>query len=362
MIVYKWKFIANSLFLAYKPKIFGFTNTQWILYLFSLIEYEFTIFSRIHHEFTIYFKDSLSVSLIHYWLIMIFREFTLISLSLLRIQCEFTIFFSNSLFCRELTMNSLWILLVFREFTITNYGFTIAICIEYVAHQCEKSNDSWTPSGVLYFLVNKSSWSLLGSTSKYDSGRLEQYMKNLRNFHKKYAFRPEIYLEVFQVQIRTTLYIRGVLWNALKSMWKINFSRDGICSFILKCPKFEYFQFLSLFCSNSHHVHFFWNARFSYVRLFWNAQFSIHSARKVLNLFENWAFQNKRTNKNRAFQKKSTWWEFEQKRERNWKCSNFGHFKKICICHHVKNISFTCFSGHFIIPPYNLLNRLFYAK
>ena len=25
-------------------------------------------------------------------------------------------------------------------------------------------------------------------------------------FHKKYAFRPEIYLELFQVQIRTTLY------------------------------------------------------------------------------------------------------------------------------------------------------------
>ena len=63
-------------------------------------------------------------------------------------------------------------------------------------------------------------------------------------------------------------------------------------------------------------------------------------------LFENWAFQN-----NRTFQKKSTWWEFEQKRERNWKCSNFGHFKKICICHHVQNISFTSFSGHFIIPP-----------
>ena len=78
--------------------------------------------------------------------------------------------------------------------------------IENVAHQCEKSYDSWTPSGVLYFLVIKSSWSLLGTSSKYDSGRLEQYMKNLRNFHKKYAFRPEIYLELFQVQIRTTLY------------------------------------------------------------------------------------------------------------------------------------------------------------
>ena len=33
------------------------------------------------------------------------------------------------------------------------------------------------------------------------------------------------------------------------------------------------------------------------------------------------------------------------------KLFEFWVFKKICICHHVKNISFTCFSGHFIIPP-----------
>ena len=33
----------------------------------------------------------------------------------------------------------------------------------------------------------------------------------------------------------------------------IYFPRDGIC-ILLKCPKFEHFQFLSLFCSNSHHV------------------------------------------------------------------------------------------------------------
>ena len=61
----------------------------------------------------------------------------------------------------------------------------------------------WRP----LFLVNKSSWSLLGTSSKYDSGRLEQYMKNLRNFRKIYAFRPEVYLELFQVQIRTALYL-----------------------------------------------------------------------------------------------------------------------------------------------------------
>ena len=55
---------------------------------------------------------------------------------------------------------------------------------------------------------------------------------------------------------------------------------DSFCSIILKCPIFDSF------------------------------------------LFENWAFQNNRTYENRAFQKNSTWWEFEQKRERNWKYSN----------------------------------------
>ena len=40
-----------------------------------------------------------------------------------------------------------------------------------------------------------------------------------------------------------------------------------------------------------------------------------------------------------------------QKMNRNWNYSILGHFKNKCICHHVKNISFTCFLGHFIIPP-----------
>ena len=115
--------------------------------------------------------------------------------------------------------------------------------------------------------------------------------------------------------------IRGVLWNARKSMWKIYFSRDGKCLIFLKCQKFEHFQFLSLFCSNSHHVLFFWNARFSYVRLFWNAHFSNKNESKIghFKIIEHMKI---------GHFKKSTWWEFEQKRERNWKCLNFGHFKK----------------------------------
>ena len=102
-----------------------------------------------------------------------------------------------------------------------------------------------------------------------------------------------------------------------------------ICSIFLKCPIFE-----------SEWIE---NRAFQNNRTEW---------------IENWAFQNNRTYENRAFQKKSTWWEFEQKRERNWNSSNFGYFKKICICHHVKNISFTYFSGHFMIPPVYYLSYI----
>ena len=40
----------------------------------------------------------------------------------------------------------------------------------------------------------------------YDSGRLIQYLRNLRNFNKIYAFCSESYLELFQVQIGTAPY------------------------------------------------------------------------------------------------------------------------------------------------------------
>ena len=61
----------------------------------------------------------------------------------------------------------------------------------------------WRP----LFLVIESSWSQLGTSSKMDSGRLKLYTKSLRNFNKIYAFRPEPNLELFQVQIRTDLYL-----------------------------------------------------------------------------------------------------------------------------------------------------------
>ena len=48
--------------------------------------------------------------------------------------------------------------------------------------------------------------------------------------------------------------------------------------------------------------------------------------------------------------RKSTWSIWKQKRNRKWNSSILRHFKK-CICHHVKNIAFTCFLGNFMILP-----------
>ena len=88
----------------------------------------------------------------------------------------------------------------------------------------------------------------------------------------------------------------GVLWNTPKSMWKIYFSRDAICIF-LNAP----FQFRLLFCFKN------WS------RVFLNASHFL------------------------------IWF---------WKGTEIemGHLKKY-IWHQVKNISFVCFLGHFIIPP-----------
>ena len=82
------------------------------------------------------------------------------------------------------------------------------------------------------------------------------------------------------------------------------------------CPIFEHFQFLPLFCSKSQHVSIF------------------------------------RVYKNGAIQKIYTWWDLERKIVRNWNYPNVRGISKFSsICHHVKNISFTCFLGHFMIPP-----------
>ena len=88
----------------------------------------------------------------------------------------------------------------------------------------------WRP----LFLATKSSWSQLGTSSKLDSGRLKLNTKSLRNLTKKYAFRPEPNLELFQVQIRTDLYflqklhvlhcIFGKIWFFTKIKRKIFFS------------------------------------------------------------------------------------------------------------------------------------------
>ena len=152
--------------------------------------------------------------------------------------------------------------------------------------------------------------------------------------------------------------IRGVPWNAPKSMWKMYFSREAIMHFILKCPKFEQFHFRFISRFKTSHVLFFRNAPFFYTKKFWNAPFFPFSKwdRK------NGAFQNFLLQKNGAFRKKSTWLSLKREMNRKWNCSNLGHFKIKCIWPHVKNTSFTCFLGHFMIPRVDVKNNLLMIK
>ena len=46
---------------------------------------------------------------------------------------------------------------------------------------------------------------------------------------------------------------------------------------------------------------------------------------------------------------------FRTARRHILKVFDFGAFQKKCICPHAKNISFTCFLGHFKEPPVNEL-------
>ena len=112
-----------------------------------------------------------------------------------------------------------------------------------------------------------------------------------------------------------------------------------------KCPKPSHFRFFSRFKID--HVLFSRNAPLFSVRFSWNAPFFLSDSENG----KNGAFQEKRTEKSGAFREKSTWSILKREKNRKLICSILGHFRKNCICSHVKNTSFTCFLGHFMIPP-----------
>ena len=112
-------------------------------------------------------------------------------------------------------------------------------------------------------------------------------------------------------------------------------------------PKIEEFHFRFLFCFKIDHMLKFWNAQLSCVRKFWNAPFFSFSESNR----KNGAFQNFRTQESWAFQGFSTWSILKQKRNRKWNYSIFGHFKILWKCYHMTKSSFTCFLGHFKLPP-----------
>ena len=59
-----------------------------------------------------------------------------------------------------------------------------------------------------------------------------------------------------------------------------------------------------------------------------------------------------------AFQNFSTWSILKLKRNRKWNSSIFGHFKILSKCYHMTKSSFTCFLGHFILPPVECLSLI----
>ena len=108
----------------------------------------------------------------------------------------------------------------------------------------------------------------------------------------------------------------GVFWNARKSMWKMILSCDSFCPFFSKCPKIEEFYFRFLFCFKIDHVHFF-------------SKCPIFLSYKVRSFFEMPDFSYLLY----------------------WNSSIFGHFEKMGKSYHMTKSSFTCFFGHFKIPP-----------
>ena len=110
---------------------------------------------------------------------------------------------------------------------------------------------------------------------------------------------------------------RGIM-KCPKNMWKMYFSREAICILFWNAPNSNNFIFGSFLVLKLVTCLFFEMPHFSVV-------------------------------KNGAFRKIDTWLVLKREMNRKWNCSNLGHFKIKCIWPHVKNTSFTCFLGQFMI-------------
>ena len=136
---------------------------------------------------------------------------------------------------------------------------------------------------------------------------------------------------------KSVLWIRGVIWNAPKSMWKMILSCDCICPFIWNAPKSKNFIFGSFSVSKL------------ITWLFWKAHF-FHFHNQIGNL------------KSETFEK-SMWSIWKQKSTRKWNSSILEHFKIKFYFHHMTKSSFT-FSGISYYFPYTQfwVNFSFFEK
>ena len=120
--------------------------------------------------------------------------------------------------------------------------------------------------------------------------------------------------------------VRGVIWNAPKSMWNRNLSCDGKCIFCRNAPKSKMFIFGSFSVFRIKWEKFNWSRAF-----FSKCPTFLYSFFLKCPIFP--------------------FWFWKQKMNRKWTSSILGHFEKKCICYHMIKSSYTYFLGHFKLPP-----------
>ena len=137
-------------------------------------------------------------------------------------------------------------------------------------------------------------------------------------------------------------YTRGTMKCPKNYVKDVFFTWDHM-HFILKCLEIEHFHFRLIFHFQTSHVLFLWNAPIFMFEFSEMPHFSF-----LILKMGKWGISKNSNIKNRGISKKNTW--LVWKMSRKWKSSILGHFKIKCMWPHVKNTSFTCFLGHFMIP------------
>ena len=158
--------------------------------------------------------------------------------------------------------------------------------------------------------------------------------------------RPQKYPRNLQIRVKKEFIwrLREVLWNAPKSMWKIYFSRDGLCNFFRNAP----FHFRFIFPFKIDHVHFFRNAPLFYVHFFKCPIFPIWFWK-----WEKWGISKFSNIRKRGISKFSHVINFKTQKEPKMKFIDFWAFQNFVQLLSHDKIIFHMLFGAFHIAPRN---------